>query len=165
MLPSTLSRRLVMLALLLVTQIAGAEVISARAVSTTMTFAHDGQAVVVSTDVPAALLGTYWLKPAEFFKEFERRLTLRADGTVTTEAIGAGGGPRRLTWGLLVKDGQLRVTRYPGPVWMGSHEGENLPAYTLVLRYENGAFTRKALFESRDRLGIEGPGGMALIKQ
>ncbi|WP_152205692.1 hypothetical protein [Marinobacter changyiensis] len=150
--------------LLVVTQVATAEVITARTVSSTEVFEDQGRSVVVSTEVPSELIGLYWLKPkpSEFFKDLERRLTLRADGTVTTQAAG---GPRVLRWGVRVEGGALQVSRYPGPVWMGSHEGEDLAAYTLVLRYQDGSLEEKKLFESRDRLAIEGPAGMALIKQ
>lgn len=143
---------------------ASADVITARTVSSTKVFEDHGRSVVVSTDVPSELFGLYWLKPkpSEFFKELERRLTLRADGTVTTQAAG---GPRVLTWGLRVESNALEVSRFPGPVWMGSHEGEELAAYTLVLQYENGRLEEKKLFESSDRLAIEGPAGMALLKQ
>lgn len=157
-------RYTVCLVLLMATPAVRADVITPTAVTDTQTFTYDGQSVIVSTDVPPALIGTYWLKPAEFFEKLERRLTLNADGTVVTESTGIGGGPRQLTWGIRVENGVLRVTRYPGPVWMGSHEGENMPTYTLVLRYEDGRLEEKPLFESRDRLGVAGPGGMALIK-
>lgn len=150
--------------LMVIAKIAMADVITSRTVSNTKVFEYQGRSVVVSTEVPSELFGLYWLKPkpSEFFKELERRLTLRADGTVTTQAAG---GPRVLTWGLRVEGDALQVSRYPGPVWMGSHEGEDLAAYTLVLRYENGRLEEKKLFESRDRLAIEGPAGMALLKQ
>ncbi|MGM0768411.1 MAG: hypothetical protein ACQEV6_10325 [Pseudomonadota bacterium] len=149
---------------LVIAQIAMADVITARTVSATQVFEDEARSVVVSTDVPSELPGLYWLKPkpSEFLKDLERRLTLRADGTGT---IQGAGGPRVLTWGLRVEGDKLQVGRYPGPVWMGSHEGEDLAAYTLVLRYENGRLKEKKLFESRDRLAIEGPAGNALLKQ
>lgn len=157
-------RLVLLIFLLVIAHVATAEVITTRAVSGTEVFYDQGRSIVVSTDVPSELFGLYWLKPkpSEFFKELERRLTLRADGTATLQGAG---GPRVLRWGVRVEEEALQVTRYPGPVWMGSHEGEDLAAYTLVLRYENGSLEQKMLFESRDRLGIEGPAGMVLLKQ
>lgn len=153
--------------LLIVAHVAMAEVISARTVSSSEVFEDQGRSVIVSTDAPSELFGLYWLKPdpTEFLTKLERRVTLRSDGTAVTEAVGVGGGLRAATWGLRTANDKLMVTRYPGPVWMGSHEGENLRAYTLVLRYKNGDIEEKLLFESRDRLAIDGPAGIALLKQ